>query len=449
MLVSGTTRENLWLQETSVCLYPGTPSESYKFMVCETIIRRRKEVLIKSVAQVLPSYVMSCFLLPQDIIKKMSSAIARFWWSTKQNNGGLHWIAWNEICVPKDKGGLGFRDLKIFNLALLAKQLWLLVQYPSSLLARVLKGRYFRTSNPIDIEKASSPYYVWRSLMAVKPLLRSGLRKSIGSGYNTRVWDEMWLPTIPPRQPSGIRPIQKPNLLVFELIDRNTKSWNLDFLRTLFIPEDIPLITSLRISRSFKVDSFCWVYTKSGIYSVNTGYDEMCRLDNDTSPELCTEPSITSLTQQVWQVKTVPKIQHFMWQSLSNCVPVCSRLADRHCHPVQTCPRCGLDEETVNHMLFECPLATQTWALVQLPLHPGEFPCSSIYSNFDCILNRLPKRNGSGEILACLPWILWFLWKSRNEKVFKNREISPLEEFQSAKSEAEVWSLEQIIPEAP
>ena len=101
-----------------------------------------KEVLIKSVAQALPSYVMSCFLLPQDIIKKMSSAIARFWWSTKQNNGGLHWIAWNKICIPKDKVGLGFRDLKNFNIALLAKQLWRLVQYPTSLLAKVLKRRY-------------------------------------------------------------------------------------------------------------------------------------------------------------------------------------------------------------------------------------------------------------------------------------------------------------------
>lgn len=52
-----------------------------------------KEILIKFVVQALPSYVMSCFILPQDIIKKLSSAIVRFWWSTKQNNGGMHWIA--------------------------------------------------------------------------------------------------------------------------------------------------------------------------------------------------------------------------------------------------------------------------------------------------------------------------------------------------------------------
>ena len=390
---------------------------------------------------------MSCFLLPQDIIKKMSSAIARFWWSSKKNNLGLHWIAWDKICIPKTEGGLGFRDLKSFNIALLAKQLWRLVQHPSSLLAKVLKGRCFRNSNPIDVEKPSNPSYVWRSLMAAKPLLKSGMWKSIGSGYNNRVWNEPWIPTTPPPPPYGIRPIQKPNMLVFELIDRNSKSWNTDLLKTIFAPEDIPLITSLRISRSFRVDSFCWVHTKSGIYSVKTGYDEMCRLVNEQARELCTEPSISSLTQQVWKVKTVPKIRHFMWQSLSNCIPVCSRLADRHCHPVRTCQRCGHDDETVNHLLFECPLATQTWTLAQLPFHPGEFQSSSIYNNFDCLLNRVHKRNGSEDSIGRIPWVLWFLWKARNEKVFNDKEISPLEVMQSATSEASNWRLAQTIPD--
>ena len=137
-----------------------------------------KEVLIKSVAQALLTYFMSCFLLPQDIIRKLTSAISRFWWSTKDNNRGLHWIAWKKNCSPKDKGGLGFRDFKNFNLALLAKQLWRLIQYPNSLQARVLKWRYYRLSNPIEVNKAGNPSYVWRSLMAAQPLLKAGLRKA-------------------------------------------------------------------------------------------------------------------------------------------------------------------------------------------------------------------------------------------------------------------------------
>ena len=64
-----------------------------------------KEVQIKSVAQAVPTFVMSCYLLPQGITDKLRSTTSNFWWSSKQNSRGLHWIAWDEICNPKDSGG--------------------------------------------------------------------------------------------------------------------------------------------------------------------------------------------------------------------------------------------------------------------------------------------------------------------------------------------------------
>ena len=80
------------------------------------------EVQIKSVAHAVPTHTMSCYLLPQEIHKKLTGAVSRFWWSGKANNRGLHWVAWDKICVPQEKGELGFRDSHDFNLALLAKQ---------------------------------------------------------------------------------------------------------------------------------------------------------------------------------------------------------------------------------------------------------------------------------------------------------------------------------------
>ena len=52
-----------------------------------------KEVQIKSMAQVVPNFTMSCYLLPQDTHKKLTGAVSRFWWSAKANNRGLDWVA--------------------------------------------------------------------------------------------------------------------------------------------------------------------------------------------------------------------------------------------------------------------------------------------------------------------------------------------------------------------
>lgn len=46
-------------------------------------------------------------------------------------------------CRPKTGGGLGFRDLKCFNMELIAKQSWRVISNPSSLMARVLKAKCF------------------------------------------------------------------------------------------------------------------------------------------------------------------------------------------------------------------------------------------------------------------------------------------------------------------
>ena len=88
-----------------------------------------------------------------------------------------------------EEGGLGFCMIHEFNLALLAKQLWRLVQYHDSLVARVLRGRYYRLCSPLRVISASSPSYVWTSISAARKLLLLRIRQKIHSGYDVKVLD--------------------------------------------------------------------------------------------------------------------------------------------------------------------------------------------------------------------------------------------------------------------
>ena len=83
---------------------------------------------------------------------------------------------------PKYMGGLGFRDFELFNLALLARQAWRIVQEPDTLSARILKAVYYPSSGFLVAELGASPSRIWRAIIDGKEVLKQGLIRRIGTG---------------------------------------------------------------------------------------------------------------------------------------------------------------------------------------------------------------------------------------------------------------------------
>ncbi|XP_021738179.1 uncharacterized protein LOC110704668 [Chenopodium quinoa] len=109
----------------------------------------------------------------------------------------MAWIAWNKIQCSKSEGGLGMRDLHVFNKALLAKQAWRVLTNTSSLMARVLKGKYFPNSDFMNAKILSGISYTWRSILSVRELISKGALKTMGKGNNVDIWKESWVPKLP------------------------------------------------------------------------------------------------------------------------------------------------------------------------------------------------------------------------------------------------------------
>ncbi|CAL2271292.1 unnamed protein product [Prunus armeniaca] len=102
-----------------------------------------KEVLIKAVAQAILMHPMNVFKFLAATCKEIDSLLARFWWGQKEDKAKIHWVNWKSLGMPKIEGGMGFRNLHDFNIALLVKQSWRILHEPYALWVRVLKGRYF------------------------------------------------------------------------------------------------------------------------------------------------------------------------------------------------------------------------------------------------------------------------------------------------------------------
>ena len=199
------------------------------------------------------------------------------------------------------------------------------------------------------------------------------------------------------------------------------------------------MIPSLAISPSHRRDTFCWSYTKNIHYTVKSGYWVSTNLMRDEEDIEVLQPSITKLQAFAWKVNAPQKICHLIWQIISGHVAITRNLVRRNMRCDNYCPRCGVPEETVTHAIFECPPALQAWELSSTPSSSQIFPVSSIYANMNYLFWR---KNGILEPendRDPYPWIIWYIWKARNDKLFRGIDRDPLELVRYAESECQAW----------
>lgn len=127
-----------------------------------------KLTLLKSLLTAIPTYTMSCFELPVSLCKRIQSILTRFWWEASDRKRKMCWVSWDRLTKPKDKGGLGLRDIQLFNQALLEKQAWRILTNPTCLLSRVLLGKYCNNKSFLEVQLPTVCSHGWRSIQPSK-----------------------------------------------------------------------------------------------------------------------------------------------------------------------------------------------------------------------------------------------------------------------------------------
>ncbi|CAN1785001.1 Putative ribonuclease H protein At1g65750 [Linum perenne] len=251
---------------------------------------------------------------------------------------------------------MGFKDLKGFNLALLAKQAWNLINNPDSLVSRIYKAKYYPRGSYLTARKASNPSMVWQSLWHAKELVKRGIRWRIGNGENIRIWSDPWLNEEDTCFLTSTRPGALADLKVNDLWIPGTKEWDIELIEELFNERDATSIVKLPLNEANEQDRPIWSFSKSGMLTVSSAYrvwtDHLSNSDEDHA----TRPWI-----ELWKTHVPPKLKIMAWRLARNIVPTRETLARRHVEVSGGCGLCSQVVESVRHLFFDCPVTNECW----------------------------------------------------------------------------------------
>ena len=271
------------------------------------------------------------------------------------------------MTMPKFSGGLGFHDIELFNLALLAQQAWRVLQDPGSLSARILKSVYFPNRNFLEASEGTRTSRIWRAIMEGKDVLSHGIIRRIGTGESTEIWNMNWLP-----RDGLLRPMasSKPNppSLVCELINQTAACWDQQKLEEFFNPMDVEAISGIPLSTRRQDDFWAWHYEKKGVFSVRSAYRMLVSNRERTAAWRDGRPGKSDVKSEekewtsLWQVQVPSNIKMFLWRLARQLIPFGDVLHHRKMAASSSCAIGGM-EDSWRHSLLECNLAKCVWAL--------------------------------------------------------------------------------------
>ncbi|XP_017644614.1 uncharacterized protein LOC108485304 [Gossypium arboreum] len=155
-----------------------------------------KEIFIKSIFQSIPTYAFSIFFVPNGVMEELQD------------------------------GGLRFRDLRLFNMALLGRQVWRLISCKDTLCFRVLSAKYFPDRDVFHPKHIDKPTFTWQSIAKAARFLYEGSSWNVGRGSKIDIWHDNWGFEGISSDSIGLNKREVQEEKVSDLLNNETDGWN-------------------------------------------------------------------------------------------------------------------------------------------------------------------------------------------------------------------------------
>ena len=107
-------------------------------------------------------------------------------------------MKWESVCIPKEKGGIGIRDLRKFKYALLEKWKWSLFHNQGELWTKILTSKYGDWCNLEGECRGSRVSVWWKDINNIVfagedgRCLAKGIQWKVGCGAKVKFWEDGW-----------------------------------------------------------------------------------------------------------------------------------------------------------------------------------------------------------------------------------------------------------------
>lgn len=314
-------------------------------------------VLINSIISMLSLNILSVFLIPKTIADKLNSVFSRFVWGGSKETKPIFWKSKNVLELPKDAGGLGIRNVHMFNKALLAQQAYRIHNSNQTLISQILCSKY--KGSPLNIVLSNSPLaratWGFRGLCRAIQDCREGFTKIIGDGANTSILSDKWLRGEPVKVKQGVSLSNLGVQQVKDLIDSNGKKWKHNLIWQLFQRSSAIRILATHIPQSECQDHYIWSESKTGHLNTKKLYAHfMVNKGSLDGPK-----GDRKFWSKLWVSDLSPKWKFFTWQLLNKALATNANLIKRNIPVQANCFLCHDKVENESHLFRDCDISSR------------------------------------------------------------------------------------------
>ncbi|XP_062115116.1 uncharacterized protein LOC133829344 [Humulus lupulus] len=309
---------------------------------------------------------MSIFMLPKKIIAEIDHLCRKFLWGSSgrnDNRSKLHLTNWDQVCLPKQMGGVGFKDSVKWNMVLLAKYIWAVSTKQDVLWVKWIDAIYLKGQwNMVLLAK-----YIW--VVSTKQ-------------------DVLWV--------KWIDAIYLKGQSIWDHKLQVDVSW---YWRNL-----------IKLSTIINAE----ILAKSTVKN---------KLHTSKLYELLVHKDRVPFFHVVWCNLSMPKHRFILWQATLGHLLTRDNLVKCHLQIIsELCPVCELQQESHDHLFFQCPFSQMVRQRVASWLNWDIWPIH--YQEWINWMKGKPKGLQQKLLAAGLAAVVYLVWWNRNQCLYNHCSFS-------------------------